>query len=69
MDKNIVTEIDDESNDELPDTVRPEDTEAYHELVEDLAIVERALEEYDAQGIEGTTSYNEYRAKRLGITA
>lgn len=69
MDKNIVTEIDDKSNDELPDTVRPEDPEAYHELVEDLAIAERALEEYDAQGIEGTTSYNEYRAKRLGTTA
>ena len=69
MDKSIVTEIDDKANDELPDVVVPEDNETHHELAEDLAIAEQALEEYDARGIEGTTSYNEYRAKRLGTTA
>ena len=33
---------------------------------EDLALAARALEEYGAEGIEGTVPYIEYRAKRLG---
>ena len=36
------------------------------ELLEDLATAEKVLEEYEATGIEGTISYREYRAKRLG---
>ena len=43
--------------------------EVYDELIIDLVTAQQALDEYDAQGIEGTTSYNEYRAKRLGTTA
>ncbi len=34
-------------------------------LVEDLAVAERALDEYERRGIEGTISYKEYRADRL----
>ena len=32
---------------------------------EDLALAEKALEEYQAEGIGGTAPYSEYRAKRL----
>ena len=42
------------------------DSEAYLELVDDLAIAEQVLEDYEAHGIERTTLYTEYRAKRLG---
>jgi hypothetical protein len=41
-------------------------SEAYIELIYDLAIAEQVLEDYEAQGIEGTTLYGEYRAKRHG---
>ena len=37
----------------------------YEELVEDLAVAERALEEYEKRGLEGTASYSEYRASRF----
>ena len=37
----------------------------YEELVEDLAVAERALEEYATRGLEGTEPYTEYRASRL----
>ena len=43
--------------------------ETYDELIEDLILARQALEEYDARGIVGSTSYGEYRAKRLGTTA
>ena len=33
---------------------------------EDLALVEKALEEYGAKGIEGASPYSEYRKRRLG---
>ena len=33
---------------------------------EDLALAKKALEEYEAKGIEGTAPYGKYRAKRLG---
>jgi hypothetical protein len=36
---------------------------------EDLALAEQALEEYEAEGIEGTVPYSEYRAKRLGAAS
>ena len=36
------------------------------ELLEDLADAQKALEEYESVGIEGTIPYSEYRAKRLG---
>ena len=36
------------------------------ELVEDLDTAQKALEEYESAGIEGTISYREYRATRLG---
>ena len=35
------------------------------ELAEDLAIAERALDEYGKKGTEGTVSYDEYRNNRL----
>lgn len=37
------------------------------ERAEDLAIAERALDEYGKKGIEGTVSYSEYRTNRLEI--
>ena len=33
---------------------------------EDLALAEKALEEYEAKGIEGAALYSEYRRGRLG---
>lgn len=36
------------------------------ELLEDLDTARKALEEYEAMGIEDTISYREYRATRLG---
>ena len=35
------------------------------EFIDDLAIAEQALEDYEAHGTESTTLYSEYRAKRL----
>lgn len=35
------------------------------ERAEDLAIAERALDEYGKKGIEDTVSYSEYRTNRL----
>ena len=35
------------------------------ERVEDLAIAERALDEYGRKGIEATVPYSEYRTNRL----
>ena len=39
--------------------------EDYEELVADLAVAERALEDYASRGLEGTAAYSEYRASRL----
>lgn len=39
--------------------------EDYEDLVEDLAVAERAMEEYANQGLDGTVAYSEYRASRL----
>ena len=39
------------------------------ELREDHETAEKALERYEAAGIEGTIPYSEYRAKRLGSEA
>ena len=36
---------------------------------EDLALAEQALEKYEAEGIEGTVPYSEYRTKRLGAAS
>ena len=36
------------------------------ELLEDHEAAEKALEQYEASGIEGTIPYSEYRARRLG---
>ena len=36
------------------------------EFLEDMAVAKEAEEEYDRQGLAGTTFYAEYRAKRLG---
>ena len=69
MDKNIVTERDDKSENEIRARVDTKDPVVHRELTEDLAVAEQALEEYESQGIEGTTSYTEYRAKRLGTKA
>lgn len=33
---------------------------------EDLALAEKALKEYGAKGIEGTSPYSQYRKRRLG---
>ena len=57
----------------LDDTVgRPEGTRECSDPEaerEDLALAEQALEEYEAEGIEGTVPYGEYRAKRLGAAS
>ena len=66
MDKNIVTERDDKSENEIRARVDTKDLGVHRELTEDLAVVEQALEEYEAQGIEGATTYSEYRTKRIG---
>ena len=42
------------------------DDEAYREEIEDIAAAKRALEDYEASGLGGTSSYSEYRAQRLG---
>ena len=36
---------------------------------EDLSLAEKALEEYEAEGIEGSAPYREYREKRLGAAS
>ena len=41
------------------------DLETLHEFIDDLAIAEQVLENYEAHGIECTTLYGGYRAKRL----
>ncbi len=69
MDKSIVTERDYEAGNEFRARVDTKDPEANRELAEDLAAADQALEEYEDQGLEGTTSYTEYRAKRLGTKA
>ena len=58
---------DDKADDELQEVFGKADSEAYLELIEDLSAAERALKQYEAHGIEHTTLYSEYRAKRLGL--
>ena len=65
MDKSIVTERDYEAENELRTEGDTKDSEAYPELINDLAIAKQVLEDYEARGIERTTLYSEYRAKRL----
>ncbi|MDE2717556.1 MAG: hypothetical protein F4Y50_03775 [Dehalococcoidia bacterium] len=55
----------DEANEELQESFRKVDSEASLELIDDMALAEQALEDYEAHGIECTTFYSEYRAKRL----
>ena len=69
MDKSVVTERDDKAENELQSNIDTRDPESHRELAEDLAVADQAVEEYEAQGVDGTTSYNEYRAKRLGTKA
>ena len=69
MDKSIVTKRDDKAENERPVRVEIKDSETHRELIEDLAVADQALEEYEVQGVEGATPYNEYRAKRLGTKA
>ena len=51
-----------------PENMHREESESIwaQELVEDLDTAQKALEEYESAGIEGTISYREYRATRLG---
>ncbi len=69
MEKSIVTERENKAEKELRARTDTEDPEAHRELIEDLAAADQALEEYEAQGLEGSTNYTEYRAKRLGTKA
>ena len=69
MDKSIVTKEESKAETGLQARIDTEDPETQRELIEDLAAANQALEEYEAQGIDGTTSYTEYRAKRLGTKA
>lgn len=41
------------------------DDETYREELEDMTAAGQALEDYDASGAGGTSSYSEYRARRL----
>ena len=34
--------------------------------MEDMALAQQAVEEYEAKGIEGTIPYSQYRSKWLG---
>ncbi len=43
------------------------DSDEHEELTEDVALAQRAVEEYEAKGIEGTIPYSQYRSKRLGL--
>ena len=65
-DKSIVSEKENQAGNELPARTDTKDSEAYLELIDDLAIAEQMLEDYEAHGIERTTLYTEYRANRLG---
>ena len=56
---------DDRADEELQEVFGKADSEAYLELIKDLAVAKQALEDYEAHGIEHTTLYSEYRAKRL----
>ena len=40
--------------------------EDYRDYIEDLALAVQAAEEFEALGTGGTTSYDAYRAERLG---
>ena len=59
---------------ELVETAKPSSNKVYQEaeaeerleLLEDTAIAREAEEEYERQGLEGTTPYSGYRSKRLG---
>ena len=53
------------ANEELQEGFRKVDSEALIELIDDMAIAEKVLEDYEARGIEGTTLYSEYRDNRL----
>ena len=55
----------DEANEELQESFRKVDSEASLKLIDDMALAEQALEDYEAHGTERTTLYSEYRAKRL----
>ena len=57
---------DDKADDELQEIFEKVDSDAYLDLIDDLALAEQVLEDYEAHGIERTTPYTEYRAKRLG---
>ena len=48
------------------ETHQDSEPEEYLEFLEDMAVAKEAEEEYDRQGLAGTTFYAEYRAKRLG---
>ena len=61
MHKGIDYLRDDKANEDLHERPRREDSE----LIDDLALAEQALEDYETHGIERTTLYSEYRAKRL----
>ena len=66
MHKSIVTPKDSKPEDQLLTTADIPCPEARREFIEDLAIAEQMLEDYEAHGIERTTPYSEYRARRLG---
>ena len=67
MHRSIVTLKDSKPEDQLLTTADIPCPEARREFVEDLAAAEWALMQYEAHGIERTTPYSEYRAKRLGL--
>ena len=49
---------------EAPEMV---DSDEYQESKEDLVAAQQAVEEYEADGIEGTIPYSRYRSKWLGL--
>ena len=48
---------------DMPQVLEPEE---YFEFLGDLSVALEAEEEYDIRGIEGSTTYTEYRDRRLG---
>ena len=49
----------------LADGLQVLGVDEYLELAEDLVVAQEAVEEYEANGIDGSVAYSEYRAQRV----
>ena len=51
---------------QLADALQVLGMDEYLELVEDLVVAREAVNEYEANGIDGSIAYSEYRNQRFG---